>query len=252
LFTAPAFAVGPTVSFTLPAQNVTPSVFGSLPFPNDLYFDQGRPGDGDGTLLSTGASIGLGVDVVRVNTKTAEDAIDLLDGFGTTSAIYFFLSGPLDVASLPASPVVSPWLTDSVFCADAATGTPVPILLRFDVDSRIPNVPALLPLPGKPLEPKTTYTCVLRTSVTGGGDPIQPSANWVSVRDGASANGDADAIFDPVVAVLGGAGVPAAAIAGMTVFTTEATTDDLIRIRDVVLPGEPVPTADLTSRANLV
>lgn len=249
---APAFAVGPTVSFTLPTENVTPSVFGSLPFPDDLYFDQGRPGDGDGTLLNTGSVIGLGADVVEVNTATAEDALDLLEGFGTTSAIWFFLSGPLDVASLPASPVVSPSLSDSVFCAEAATGTPVPIALRFDVDTRIPNVLAVLPLPGKPLKPKTTYTCVLRTSVTGGGDPIEPSADWVSVRDGVSANGDADAIFDPVVTVLGGAGVPAASIAGMTVFTTEPTTDDLIRIRDNVLPLQPVPTADLTSRANLV
>ena len=45
-----AHAAGPTVQFTLPAENATPSVFGSLPFPCDLYFDGGKPGDGDGTL----------------------------------------------------------------------------------------------------------------------------------------------------------------------------------------------------------
>ncbi|HJQ85043.1 MAG TPA: hypothetical protein VKA21_13250 [Candidatus Binatia bacterium] len=247
-----AYALGPAVRFTLPVENTTPGVFGDLPYPDDLYFDQGQPGDGDGTLLNTGASIGLGVDVIRTNTASAEEALDVVEGFGTTSAIYFFLDGPLDVASLPASPVVSPSLGDSVFCADTATLTPVPIALRFDVDTRIPNVLAVLPLPGRPLAAKTAYTCVLRTAVTGGGDPIEPSADWTSVRDGVSTNGDADAIFDPVVAALGTAGVPAAAIAGMTVFTTEPTIDDLVRIRDVVLPGEPVPTADFTSRPELV
>src|SRR5206468_4509176 len=79
---AAAYAVGPTVSFTLPVENTTPSTFGSLPYPDDLYFDQGRPGDGDGTLLNAGSSIGLGVDVIRTNTASVEEALDLLDGFG--------------------------------------------------------------------------------------------------------------------------------------------------------------------------
>jgi hypothetical protein len=247
-----AMAVGPTVGFTLPATDTTPSVFGTLPFPNDLYFDQGKPGDGDGTLLNTGATIGLSVDVVRENSASFEDAFDLLDGFGTTTAIFFFLDGPIDVASLPSSPVLSPALTDAVFCADAATAAPVPIALRFDVDTRIPNVLAVLPLPGRPLAAKSAYTCVVRRSVTGGGDPVEPSADWTSVRDGASTNPDADALYDPVVTTLGGAGVAASDIAGMTVFTTGATVDDLVAIHDTILPALPVPTANFTSRPELV
>src|SRR5439155_1386724 len=138
--------------------------------------------DGDGTLLSSGASIGLGTDVIRANTGSIEDALDLMDGFGTTTATYFFLSGPLDPASLPASPVLAPSLADGVFCADAATATPVPVAIKPNVDTRIPNVLAVLPLPGKPLAPKTRYTCVVRRSVTGGGQPVEPSADWLSVR----------------------------------------------------------------------
>jgi hypothetical protein len=246
------WALGPTVTFTLPAQDTTPSVFGSLPFPCDLYFDGGKRADGDGTLLNAGASIGLGTDVVRANAASIEDGLDLLDGFGTTTATWFFLSAPIDRASLPASRVLAPSLADPVFCADAATLTPVPIALEFDFDTRIRNVLAVVPLAGRPLAPKTTYTCVVRRAVTGGGEPVEPSAGWTGVRDGTSANTDADAIFDPVVTALGARGMAPGDIAGMTVFTTESTTDDLLAIRDVVLPGLPVPTADLTSRPELV
>src|SRR5215470_5292422 len=185
-----ALALGPTVNFTLPAENTTPSVFGQLPWPDDLYFDQGQPGDGDGTLLDSGASIGLGTAAIEQNTASIEDALDLLDGFGTTSAIWFFFSGPVDVASLPTSPVLAPALSDPVFCADTASLTPVPIALSFDVDTRIPNILAVLPLPGRPLKPKTRYVCVVRRSVTGGGQPVEPSTDWLTVRDGTSANGD--------------------------------------------------------------
>src|SRR5271169_4233983 len=165
----PAWATGPTVNFTLPVENTTPSTFGSLPWPDDLYFDQGRPSDGDGTLLNSGASIGLATAVIETNTASIEDALDLMDGFGTSTAIDFFFSGPIDPASLPTSPRLTPSLTDSVFCADATTGTPVPIALKFNIDSRISNVLAVLPLPGKPLAAKTTYTCVVTSAVTSTG-----------------------------------------------------------------------------------
>src|SRR5262249_58421554 len=114
------WAAGPSVNFTLPAPNTTPATFGTLPWPDDLYFDQGQPGDGDGTLLDAGSSIGLSADVIRTNTASVEQALDLMDGFGATTAIFFFFSGPIDPASLPVSPRTAPSLGDSVFCADAA------------------------------------------------------------------------------------------------------------------------------------
>jgi hypothetical protein len=248
-----ALAAGPTVNFTLPVENATPATFGDLPWPDDLYFDQGRPGDGDGTLLDSGASIGLATAVIEQNTGSVEQALDLLDGFGTTSAIYFFFSGPIDPATLPPSPRTAPAYTDSVFCADTATGALVPIALKWDLDTRIPNVLGILPVPGKPLAPKTTYACVVTSAVTNAGtEPALASADWLAVRDAASANGDADAIFDPVVTMLGTQSVAAADIAGMTVFTTQSTTADVIKIREDVLPSLAVPTADFTSQPGLV
>jgi hypothetical protein len=243
-------AAGPMVQFTLPAEGATPAVFGSLPFPNDLYFDGGRPENGDGTLLNAAASIGLAPNVIATNTASVENGLDLLDGFGTTTAVYFFFSGPLD--PLPATQYLTPSLTDPIFCADAATATPVPILVKADIDTRVPDVLAVLPAPGRPLAPKARYVCVVRSALTGGGQPIEASADWVAVRDGASASPNADAIHDPVVATLVGAGVPAASIAGMTVFTTQSTTADILTIRSTVLPGLPAPSADFTSRPELV
>ena len=38
LIPAVARAAGPTIQFTLPTLNATPSTFGTLPFPDDLYF----------------------------------------------------------------------------------------------------------------------------------------------------------------------------------------------------------------------
>src|SRR5262249_12445090 len=98
-----ALAIGPTANFTLPPLDTTPPTFAALPWPNDLYFDQGQPGDGDGTLLNTGASIGLDPVVYDENAASVSDGLDVVDGFGTTSAIFFFFSGPIDTASLPAS-----------------------------------------------------------------------------------------------------------------------------------------------------
>src|SRR6267378_1073904 len=110
----PALAVGPTVKFTLPPENTNPTVFGSVPFPSDLYFDQGGPTDGDGTLLNTGANIGLAADVVRNTnyTPTLERGLDVMDGFGVTTGCFFFFTGSIDVSSLPTSPHLTPAVTD--------------------------------------------------------------------------------------------------------------------------------------------
>ena len=48
---APSRVEAASVRFTLPAENAMPAPLLSVPFPSDLYFDQGQPGDGDGTLL---------------------------------------------------------------------------------------------------------------------------------------------------------------------------------------------------------
>lgn len=247
----PAFAVGPTVTFALPgAENGMPT-FGTVPFPSDLYFDGGGATDGDGTLLTANASIGLSTDVVRNTnyTATVERGLDVMDGFGVTTGCFFFFTGPILTGSLPASPRITPAITDSVFLVELGTGTLVPIEWKANVDTRIPNVLSVIPLPGHVLKPQTQYACVLTTAVAGAGGPVVATADFTAARTHASGNTDANDIYgdaaDAVAALVGGPAV--ANIAGMAVFTTQSTLESLRLVQSVVLPGFAVPTADFSA-----
>jgi len=254
IFVAPALAAGPEVKFSLGfPESTMPTVFGSLPFPSDLYFDQGDVLDGDGTLINTGANIGLAADVVRNTnyTATLERGLDVLDGFGVTTGCFFFFNGPIDAASLPASPNLTPTPTDSVLMMNLSDGTLVPIALKANVDTRIPNVLAVIPVPGHVLEPQTRYACVVDGGpggVTGGLMAVVPSADFVGARSGSSSNTDANDIYaTAATTVAANGGPPVSEIAGMAVYTTMSTTESLRRVQVDVLPSLPVPTADLSS-----
>jgi hypothetical protein len=250
LAAVPAFA-GPTVNFTLPPENTNPTVFGSVPFPSDLYFDQGGPTDGDGTLLNNGANIGIAADVVRNTnyTATVERGLDVMDGFGVTTGCFFFFSGSIDVASLPASPRLAPAVTDSVFMVNLSDKSLEPVELKANVDTRIPNVLAVIPLGGHPLKPQTQYACVLITAVTGGGTAVVAPADFVAARTHASANTDANDIYGNAADIVAAiAGAPTVAnMAGMAVFTTQSTLESLRLVETSVLPSLPMPTADFSA-----
>jgi pimeloyl-ACP methyl ester carboxylesterase len=243
---------GPTVRFTVPAENAMPSVFGSVPWPSDLYFDQGEPGDGDGTLLNTGANIGMAADVVRNTnyTPVVERGLDVTDGFGVTTGCLFFFTGSIDTSSLPTSPRLAPSVSDSVILMNLTDGTLVPIQLKANVDTRIPNTLTVMPVPGHPMKQMTRYACVLNGGaggMTGGGTPIVPSADFVAARGGASANTDANSIYGSAATFVAANGGPAVVDnAGMAVFTTQSTTEALRLVQTAVLPSLAMPTADFS------
>jgi pimeloyl-ACP methyl ester carboxylesterase len=254
---APPALAAVTVKFTLPAENVNPTVFGSVPYPSDLYFDQGEQGDGNGTLLNTGANIGLSADVVRNTnyTATIERGLDVMDGFGVTTGCFFFFTGSIATSSLPTSPRLAPTAADSVFLMNLTDGSLVPIALKANVDTRIPNVLTVLPLPGHPLDPQTQYACVVSGAaggVTDGVSPVVPTADFVAARTHGSANTDANNIYGNAADFVVAHGGPAVAdIAGMAVFTTQSTLEPLRLVRANVLPSLVAPTADL-SNAQLI
>ncbi len=250
LSAGPAGAVA--VNFTLPAENSMPATFGTLPYPSDLYFDQGEPTDGNGTLLNTGSSIGLSSVVPNATFRpTIERGLDILDGFGVTTACFIFFNGAIDVSSLPTSPRLAPAASDSVILMNLSDGSLVPIALKPNVDLGIANVLSVVPVPGHVLDPQTTYACVVdggAGGVTGGGPAVTPTADFIAARTGVSANTDANAIYGSAATTVALNGGPAVAdIAGMAVFTTQSTLEALRRVQTFVLPGLAMPTADFSN-----
>src|SRR6185369_16924043 len=140
-------------------------------------------------------------------TPTVERGLDTLDGFGVTTACFFFFSGAIDVSSLPTSPRLAPAITDSVFLVDLADGSLTPIELKANVDTRIPNTLSVIPLPGNVLEPQTQYACVVTDAVTGGGMAVVASADFALARTHGSGNTDANDIYGnaaDAIAAIGG------------------------------------------------
>jgi pimeloyl-ACP methyl ester carboxylesterase len=248
-----ASAAGPTVNFTLPAEDAMPSPLGSIPIPSDLYFDMGEKSDGDGTLLNNGTDIGISAIAFNANFSPAiERGLDAQNGWGQSTGCHFFFNGPIDAGSLPASPVLTPSTSDSVFLMNLTTGSLLPVKFGVDVDTRISDVMAVVPVPGTVLEPNAEYACVVTSSVTGAGMAVVPSADFIDARDRTSANTDANDIYgdaaDAVVAF--GGGLARADIVGLAPFTTMDGNADLVAIQTTVLPGLPMPTADFAYATN--
>jgi pimeloyl-ACP methyl ester carboxylesterase len=236
-----------SVKFAVPAENAMPAPFGSVPFPNDLYFDQGQKGDGDGTLLNNGSSIGFSVVATNANFLPAiERGLDTLTGWGVSTGCHIFFDAAIDASSLPSSPVVIPSTSDSVFLMNLSDGTLVPIKVKADVDNSIPNTLAIMPIPGNVMKPNTTYACVVTKSVTSGGAPVAATADFTAAIDGLGTNTDANDIYENAADAveLYGGGLARSDLAGMAVFTTEDPNADLVAIRTAVLPSLAIPTAD--------
>src|SRR6185369_16330268 len=128
-------------------------------------------------------------------TPTVERGLDTLDGFGVTTACFFFFSGSIDVSSLPTSPRLAPAITDSVLLVDLADGSLTPIELKANVDTRIANTLSVIPAGGHVLKPSHEYACVVTTAVTGGGMPVVAPLDFQNARTHGSGNTDANDIY---------------------------------------------------------
>jgi dienelactone hydrolase len=248
LTAARAFAVTPVqVLYTEPTAGTMPE-FGTVPFPNNLYYDGGAPGAGDGTLVNPDPgnpnggyeAFGLENNVLMLQDRAIMAGLDRLDGFGVTTPVWFFFDGDIDETSLPGTPIVSngrvqvsPSAADSVFLVEVGSSPAafVPVKFRFDVDTRIPSVLAMVLLEGEVLKPNTDYAAVVTDGlkrVGGGGGSVKATDDFEAAKTG------------PVLGagyayVTGTLGVPGGSIAGMTVFRTQTTTATLANIRTGVV-----------------
>lgn len=164
-----------------------------------------------------------------------EEIIDLLaaesEGFGTTSGIFFALTGPIDPAGLP--DLAGSLSSDAtVFLMDVDPASPEmlarrPIKTGFFADGGpfgAPDMIALLPYQGVPLRPATTYAAVvLRSLLDTRGRPLGAPHSLAALLAGERPEGLSPAVtsaYFRAIERLRAAGVRPDDIAGLTVFRT--------------------------------
>lgn len=190
--------------------------------------------------------------------KMVQVAAEHSDGFAVGGAVFFAFSGPVDPATLPTegAPTLSP--EASVFVVDVDPSSPkrgsrVPLWLRYeDAPSRFlpPHWLALLPYPGAPLRPGTTYAAVVTTRVRGTmGEPIGADRDLEAVfgQGGSAEVASARTLFAPLLAWLDEEGISRGSVAGATLFTTSAAWEVMAAARGVIHREVPLPQlSDLT------
>lgn len=204
----------------------------------------------DGTIDISGFANPRGVRLVEQLRGLLADA----PGFAVSSTLFFPLTGALDPSSLP-SPHESLEEDAALFLVDVDAESPgygarQPLVARFDADPGpfgAPNLLALLPLQGRPLQPGRLYAAVLTTRLrTARGEALVPAAATESLRRGERPDGMGDAAFDAhtrALAALRDLGVAEGEIAAMAVFRTWDPTAELAAARDEVV-GAPLPALD--------
>jgi predicted esterase len=229
-----------TVNFVLPGTAAGADYF-DLPFPNELR----RRADGTIDLDGVPAPNDLAQTYL---TEIAQGA----GGFGTQSAIYFRLSGPIDPASLPdlagsTAAGASVQLVD-IDPASPGRGERVPLKAAFREAAGLfigANALILRPYPGFPLRADTVYAALITTALRdAAGRAVEAAPAFAAVRDG---RGDETAVaaYGPLRDWLasGSAGVDPKDLAGATVFRTQDPTGMMAKIRAAIYANVPAPTA---------
>ncbi|MFT3771026.1 MAG: hypothetical protein QM820_36895 [Minicystis sp.] len=178
-------------------------------------------------------------------------------GFSPNGAIFVRFDGAVDAARLPS--VRDSVAPDSpLFLVNVSAGSPrygerVPIDARFKAIAETyspENLLAVMPYPGLPLQPETTYALVVRRSLGGAdGRPLSPAEAWSRLAAGEApegANGPrAKDDFAPLLGWLAHEGLDAANVAATTVFTTGDPRAHQLRWRAHVESSLPPPAATM-------
>lgn len=205
---------------SLPYEPTTGAIdFGAMPFPDDLYLEDGHVEIGE--LPNEAGAFSDYADTARL-------AFRDLDGFGATTPIFFPTTGDVSASSLPATAPDSTLEGASVYLLDIDSASPTfnmpqPVVVRYDTSRELLIV---RPWTGHPLHEGRRYAAVVTVRVLGSdGLPIAVAPRFAAIRDAATRPTDAldaevwDEIHD-IVTMLG-AREDAADIASLAVFTVQ-------------------------------
>jgi hypothetical protein len=216
------------------------------PFPSDLRRDA------DGTAHFGGFPNPAAVPLLDAYVAVTKG---LLHGFSPTAAIYLRFTGAIDPATLPADPPSSTAKDSSVQIVDVDPTSPEHgqrklLQTRWQAEEGVywqPDTLAVLPMIGRSLRPHTRYAVVVTNKVrAAGGAAIAPSedlAETLGEKPATDRTRAAHDAFAPAVSELAAAGIAAADIAHLTVFTTDDPTEETYAIIDDVKANVPAPTA---------
>jgi hypothetical protein len=235
--------------FRVPRGEASPDYF-ALPWPSDVRRDP------DGTVSLAGFPAPNALTAGYVATFDA-----VVKGWGMSSAVYFAVAGAIDPATLPATPADSLGTAATAYVVDVQAGsrtygqrTPVRVAWKPFPGPYLPHPHvALLPEPGFPLRPATTYAAVITRGVRdAAGEPLAADDDFPAVMGDAvladPALEAARGAFAPLRAYLDDVGISRQALTVATVFTTADPLPELVRLREAVyadLPAPPAAPADL-------
>jgi hypothetical protein len=232
-------APGPVARFELGA-GALPR-FLDVPYPSDAYLDP------DGTLVDT--LPGLDAYLTQ-NAAAIEGTLASQRGFGLNGGVFFRVDGPagadapsIDEGSLPADEAASVAGDASVMLIDLDAAARVPCRIRFHDDrpqgSNSPPVLAVLPARGVVLAEGHRHAAVLTSAVTAGGKAIGPSATFQAIRDGERRASAIEELYGAAVDQVAATFADKAHIAALTVFTTQASSGELVAMRALTAKRSP-------------
>jgi dienelactone hydrolase len=219
-----------------------PIDFAQVPFPDDLYRATGRIEIGAFPAETTQVA---GEQAPRPEmVTTMREAFHDLDGFGTSSGVFFRVDGEIDESSLPQTPSESLQMGASVFLIDAETASPdalerVPVEVHWD---RARRLIVVRPWYGHALHEGRTYAAVVTSGVRAtDGTPLAASMRFAAVRDATSRPSDPTdaAAWTEYTPVLASSAVVRGMVSGLAVFHVQNVSAELDEARSVVRDAPP-------------
>ena len=226
----------------------------------DAFFDQPWPSDlrrdEAGTVRFAGFPNPRQRPILDVY---VESMAGVLDGFSPVAAGYLRFTGPLEPASLPATPRDALGDTSSLVLLDIDPRSPehgerklVTWEFRDEAGVYYPeNTLAFMPPLGYPLRKSTRYALVVTDSVRArGGAAVGRAPDLealLSTEPASRAIESAQGALSDAVDEIESAGIARDSIVHLTVFTTNDPVAQAETIRDWVRSSYPAPTADAAS-----
>jgi hypothetical protein len=240
---------GPTRSiFVVPASldALSERTFFDHPVPSDLRKD------------ASGAVVFKGFPnpfVLPLLDQYVTQSVGLLDGFSPTAAAALRFDGPIDPSSLPTDPPATLARDAAVQLIDVDPASPERgqrhlAQLRWQEAESVywpSNTLAIMPMLGRPLRAKTRYAVVvtkrMRTAAGASLEAASDLEETLGLRPATERTRAVHDLYAPAVSELASAGIAAAEIVHLTVFTTNDPTAETFAAMDDVAASVPAPTA---------